>query len=93
MVCVHGLGRSYRYWPPFARALAQYATTIAVGLPGFGRTRGPSQALDVRQLYGRWPTGYTPRAGARRPSSPTRRAARSSWTWPSTRPTWWDRSC
>ncbi|MEU0257233.1 alpha/beta hydrolase [Streptomyces sp. NPDC006184] len=50
VVCVHGLGCSYRYWLPFARALAPQARTVAVDLPGFGRTRGPDHALDVRQL-------------------------------------------
>ncbi|MFF9086078.1 alpha/beta fold hydrolase [Streptomyces sp. NPDC014991] len=50
VVCVHGLGCSYRYWLPFARALAPRARTVAVDLPGFGRTRGPDDALDVRQL-------------------------------------------
>ncbi|MFI2371179.1 alpha/beta fold hydrolase [Streptomyces sp. NPDC018833] len=49
-VCVHGLGCSYRYWLPFARALTPYARTVAVDLPGFGRTRGPRRALDVRGL-------------------------------------------
>ncbi|AYN38242.1 alpha/beta hydrolase [Streptomyces dangxiongensis] len=50
VVCVHGLGCSYRYWLPFARALAPRTRTVAVDLPGFGRTPGPDQALDVRQL-------------------------------------------
>ncbi|QIJ65440.1 alpha/beta fold hydrolase [Streptomyces sp. JB150] len=50
VVCVHGLGCSHRYWLPFARALAPRLRTVAVDLPGFGRTRGPARALDVRQL-------------------------------------------
>ncbi|MFJ7147607.1 alpha/beta fold hydrolase [Streptomyces sp. NPDC100445] len=50
VVCVHGLGCSYRYWLPFARALAPHARTVAPDLPGFGRTRGPRRALGIRQL-------------------------------------------
>ncbi|PAZ17331.1 alpha/beta hydrolase [Streptomyces sp. SA15] len=50
VVCVHGLGCSYRYWLPFARALAPDTRTVAVDLPGFGRTPGPPAALDVHQL-------------------------------------------
>ncbi|GAB3961841.1 alpha/beta fold hydrolase [Streptomyces sparsus] len=50
VVCVHGLGCSYRYWLPFARSLAPHARTVAVDLPGFGRTPGPARALDVRGL-------------------------------------------
>jgi len=50
VVCVHGLGCSYRYWLPFARALAPHARTVAVDLPGFGRTPGPARALDIRGL-------------------------------------------
>ncbi len=50
VVCVHGLGCSHRYFLPFARALSSDARVIAPDLPGFGRTRGPSRALDVRGL-------------------------------------------
>ncbi|MEV1078045.1 alpha/beta hydrolase [Streptomyces sp. NPDC050211] len=50
VVCVHGLGCSYRYWLPFARALAPDARTVAVDLPGFGRTPGPPVPLDVHGL-------------------------------------------
>jgi pimeloyl-ACP methyl ester carboxylesterase len=50
VVCVHGLGCSHRYWLPFARALSPRLRTVAVDLPGFGRTRGPAHALDVRGL-------------------------------------------
>lgn len=50
VVCVHGLGCSYRYWLPFARELAPDIRTVAADLPGFGRTRGPPGPLDVRGL-------------------------------------------
>jgi pimeloyl-ACP methyl ester carboxylesterase len=48
VVCVHGLGCSHRYFMPLARALRGDARVAAVDLPGFGRTRGPARALDVR---------------------------------------------
>ncbi|HEX2050164.1 MAG TPA: alpha/beta hydrolase [Actinomycetota bacterium] len=50
VVCVHGLGCSHRYFGPFARALAPAARVVAPDLPGFGRTTGPREALDVRGL-------------------------------------------
>lgn len=50
VVCVHGLGCSHRHWLRYAQVLAPQARTVAVDLPGFGRTRGPGHALDVRQL-------------------------------------------
>jgi pimeloyl-ACP methyl ester carboxylesterase len=50
VVCVHGLGCSHRYFLPLARALRRDARVIAPDLPGFGRTRGPVRALDVRGL-------------------------------------------
>jgi pimeloyl-ACP methyl ester carboxylesterase len=50
VVCVHGLGVSHRYFQPFARSLAAYARVVAPDLPGFGRSKGPPEALDVRQL-------------------------------------------
>jgi len=50
VVCVHGLGCSYRYWLPFARALAPHARTVAVDLPGFGRTPGPYQHFAQARL-------------------------------------------
>jgi pimeloyl-ACP methyl ester carboxylesterase len=50
VVCVHGLGVSHRYFLPVARALGRDARVVALDLPGFGRTRGPSSALDVRGL-------------------------------------------
>lgn len=50
VVCVHGVGVSHHYFLPVARALARDARIVAVDLPGFGRTRGPSSALDVRGL-------------------------------------------
>jgi pimeloyl-ACP methyl ester carboxylesterase len=48
VVCVHGLGCSHRYFLPLARALRRDARVVALDLPGFGRTRGPARALDVR---------------------------------------------
>ncbi|WP_100502208.1 alpha/beta fold hydrolase [Geodermatophilus chilensis] len=48
VVCVHGLGCSHRYFLPLARALRRDARVVAPDLPGFGRTRGPVRALDVR---------------------------------------------
>lgn len=50
VVCVHGLGVSHRYFLPLARALRRDARVAVPDLPGFGRTRGPSRALDVRGL-------------------------------------------
>jgi pimeloyl-ACP methyl ester carboxylesterase len=50
VVCVHGLGCSHRYFLPLARALRRDARVVAPDLPGFGRTRGPSRALDIRGL-------------------------------------------
>jgi pimeloyl-ACP methyl ester carboxylesterase len=50
VVCVHGQGCSHRYFLPFARALSRRAEVVAPDLPGFGWTRGPRQALDVRGL-------------------------------------------
>lgn len=50
VVCVHGLGCSHRYFLPFARRLAPAARVAALDLPGFGRTPGPREALDVRGL-------------------------------------------
>jgi pimeloyl-ACP methyl ester carboxylesterase len=50
VVCVHGLGCSHRYFRPLARCLAPHATVVAPDLPGFGRTPGPKDALDVRGL-------------------------------------------
>jgi pimeloyl-ACP methyl ester carboxylesterase len=50
VVCVHGLGCSHRYFRPLARRLAPDARVSAVDLPGFGRTPGPPEPLDVRGL-------------------------------------------
>jgi pimeloyl-ACP methyl ester carboxylesterase len=50
VVCVHGLGCSHRYFLPVARELARSARVVAPDLPGFGRTRGPAHALDIRGL-------------------------------------------
>ncbi|MEU7528221.1 alpha/beta hydrolase [Saccharothrix sp. NPDC042600] len=50
VVCVPGLGCSHRYFLPLARRLAPVARVAVVDLPGFGRTRGPREALDVRGL-------------------------------------------
>jgi pimeloyl-ACP methyl ester carboxylesterase len=50
VVCVHGLGCSHRYFLPVARLLWERARVAAPDLPGFGRSRGPARALDVRGL-------------------------------------------
>lgn len=50
LVCVHGLGVSHRYFLPLARRLAPAVRVVAVDLPGFGRTPGPREPLDVRGL-------------------------------------------
>lgn len=50
VVCVHGLGCSHRYFRPVAAALAADHHVVVPNLPGFGRTKGPPQALDVRGL-------------------------------------------
>lgn len=50
VVCVHGLGCSHRYFLPLARRLAPAARVAAVDLPGFGRSRGPAEPLDMRGL-------------------------------------------
>ncbi|MFJ6676589.1 alpha/beta fold hydrolase [Actinosynnema sp. NPDC091369] len=50
VVCVHGLGCSHRYFLPLARRLAPHARVAAPDLPGFGRTPGPAEPLDVRGL-------------------------------------------
>src|SRR5829696_2830161 len=50
VVCVHGLGCSHAYFLPIARKLADEAKVVAPDLPGFGRTFGPTQALDIRGL-------------------------------------------
>jgi pimeloyl-ACP methyl ester carboxylesterase len=50
VVCVHGLGCSHSYFLPIARELAAIARVVAPDLPGFGRTPGPPQALDIRGL-------------------------------------------
>ncbi|WP_447002167.1 alpha/beta fold hydrolase [Saccharothrix isguenensis] len=50
VVCVPGLGCSHRYFLPLARLLAPDARVAAVDLPGFGRSPGPREPLDVRGL-------------------------------------------
>ncbi|MFC5058423.1 alpha/beta hydrolase [Saccharothrix xinjiangensis] len=50
VVCVPGLGCSHRYFLPLVRLLGREARVAAVDLPGFGRTPGPPEALDVRGL-------------------------------------------
>jgi pimeloyl-ACP methyl ester carboxylesterase len=49
-VLVHGLGCSHRYFRPLAKVLSPDLRSVAVDLPGFGLTRGPREALDVRGL-------------------------------------------
>ena len=50
VICVHGLGCSHRYFAPLAGHLARDAFVVAPDLPGFGRTPGPTGALDVSGL-------------------------------------------
>jgi pimeloyl-ACP methyl ester carboxylesterase len=50
VVCVHGLGCSHRYFLPVARHLAPQVAVVAPDLPGFGRTPGPREPLDIRGL-------------------------------------------
>lgn len=50
VVCVHGLGCSHRYFGPLARELQPFCRLSAPDLPGFGRTLGPPEALDVRGM-------------------------------------------
>ncbi|MBB2911476.1 pimeloyl-ACP methyl ester carboxylesterase [Streptosporangium becharense] len=50
VVCVHGLGCSHRYFLPLAGCLAPASRVVAVDLPGFGRTPGPGEPLDIRGL-------------------------------------------
>ncbi|GAB2469481.1 hypothetical protein GCM10027187_42050 [Streptosporangium sandarakinum] len=50
VVCVHGLGCSHRHFLPLARHLAPASRVVAVDLPGFGRTPGPREPLDIRGL-------------------------------------------
>lgn len=50
VVCVHGLGVSHRYFRPFLDRLAPRFRVSAPDLPGFGRSPGPRQPLDVRGL-------------------------------------------
>ena len=50
VVLVHGLGVSSRYMIPTIRALGRDCRVYAPDLPGYGRTGGPRDALDIRQL-------------------------------------------
>jgi pimeloyl-ACP methyl ester carboxylesterase len=50
VVCVHGLGASHRYFLPFGSVMAEHAQVVAPDLPGFGRTPGPKEPLDVPGL-------------------------------------------
>jgi 2-hydroxy-6-oxonona-2,4-dienedioate hydrolase len=50
VVLVHGLGVSSRYMIPTVRALAHDCRVYAPDLPGYGRSRGPRDALDIPQL-------------------------------------------
>lgn len=52
VVLVHGIGVSSRYLVPTGELLAEDRPVYAVDLPGFGRTPGPPQALDVHGLAG-----------------------------------------
>lgn len=50
VVCVPGLGVSHRYYLRLGRSLDPGARTVALDLPGFGRSDGPARALGVRGL-------------------------------------------
>jgi 2-hydroxy-6-oxonona-2,4-dienedioate hydrolase len=50
VVLVHGLGVSSRYMIPTIRALARDHRVYAPDLPGYGRSPGPRDALDIIQL-------------------------------------------
>ncbi len=50
VVLVHGLVVSSRYMVPIAERLAPYHRVFATDLPGFGRSEGPLQTLDVAGL-------------------------------------------
>jgi 2-hydroxy-6-oxonona-2,4-dienedioate hydrolase len=50
VVLVHGLGVSSRYMIPTIRALARDCRVYAPDLPGYGRSPGPRNALDISQL-------------------------------------------
>ncbi len=50
VVLVHGLGVSSRYMIPTLRSLARDCRVYAPDLPGYGRSPGPRDALDVGQL-------------------------------------------
>ncbi|MFA9443991.1 alpha/beta fold hydrolase [Egicoccus sp. AB-alg6-2] len=50
VVLVHGLVVSSAYHVPLAEHLAREWTVHAPDLPGFGRTEGPAEALDTRDL-------------------------------------------
>jgi 2-hydroxy-6-oxonona-2,4-dienedioate hydrolase len=50
VVLVHGLGVSSRYMIPTIRALGRDHRVLAPDLPGYGRSGGPRDALDIPQL-------------------------------------------
>jgi 2-hydroxy-6-oxonona-2,4-dienedioate hydrolase len=50
IVLVHGLGVSSLYFGPVARTLAADFDVYSPDLPGFGRSGGPRQALDLKEL-------------------------------------------
>jgi 2-hydroxy-6-oxonona-2,4-dienedioate hydrolase len=50
VVLLHGLGVSSRYMIPTIKALARDCRVYAPDMPGYGRTSGPRDALDIRQL-------------------------------------------
>lgn len=50
VVMVHGLGVSGRYMVPTAERLARTCRVFVPDMPGFGRTPGPPEALDVPAL-------------------------------------------
>ncbi|SHE93225.1 alpha/beta fold hydrolase [Streptoalloteichus hindustanus] len=50
VVLVHGLGVASPYWERTGALLARWFRVHAPDLPGFGRTPGPREALDIHQL-------------------------------------------
>ena len=50
VVLVHGLVISSRYMVPLAERLARALPTFAPDMPGFGRSNGPREALDIPAL-------------------------------------------
>jgi pimeloyl-ACP methyl ester carboxylesterase len=50
VVLVPGIGLSSRYFVPLARRLLSHVPTLAIDLPGAGRSRRPPHALSIPEL-------------------------------------------